>query len=177
MTDDALPDACEQPCRRAGRALGRRIGEYESRMHRTLESEANLLGVVCTSAGIMTAAPYRVIAILALGLRGTPASATGDFSEKLHCMSEYLAALPDMRRTNEAHRLPPNTRLLAKGTNPDEGGSEIVIHETRRRGGVLRRIDHMGCGSFHGRECFNNHPQRAEPVSHLRIATHANGWI
>ena len=24
---------------------------------------------------------------------------------------------------------PPNTRLLAKGTNPDEGGSEIIIHQ------------------------------------------------
>ena len=35
--------------------------EYESRMHRTLESEANLLGVVCTESGIMTAAPYRVL--------------------------------------------------------------------------------------------------------------------
>src|SRR5207237_3889271 len=35
--------------------------EYESRMHRTLESEANLLGVVCTETGIMTAAPYRVV--------------------------------------------------------------------------------------------------------------------
>ena len=35
--------------------------EYESRMHRTLESEANLLGVVCTVSGIMTAAPYRVL--------------------------------------------------------------------------------------------------------------------
>ena len=35
--------------------------EYESRMHRKLESEANLLGVVCTDSGIMTAAPYRVV--------------------------------------------------------------------------------------------------------------------
>jgi len=35
--------------------------KYESRLHRTLESEANLLGVVCTETGIMTAAPYRVI--------------------------------------------------------------------------------------------------------------------
>ncbi len=33
----------------------------ESRMHRTLESEANLLGVVCTETGIMTAAPYKVL--------------------------------------------------------------------------------------------------------------------
>jgi hypothetical protein len=35
--------------------------EYDSRMHRTLESEANLLGVVCSETGIMTAAPYRVL--------------------------------------------------------------------------------------------------------------------
>jgi len=35
--------------------------EYESRMHRTFESEASLLGVVCSETGIMTAAPFRVI--------------------------------------------------------------------------------------------------------------------
>ena len=34
---------------------------YESRFHRTVESEANLLGVVCTASGIVTAAPYRVV--------------------------------------------------------------------------------------------------------------------
>ena len=33
----------------------------DSRMARTLESEANLLGVVCTDSGIMTAAPYKVL--------------------------------------------------------------------------------------------------------------------
>src|SRR5205807_3895591 len=33
---------------------------YESRMHRTLECEAALLGVSSTDSGIMTAAPYQV---------------------------------------------------------------------------------------------------------------------
>src|SRR5262249_52398532 len=33
---------------------------FESRLHRTVESEANLLGVVFSEAGVMTAAPYRV---------------------------------------------------------------------------------------------------------------------
>ena len=44
-----------------GQSLDNPAVQYESRMHRTFESEANLLGVVCTSEGIMTAAPYRVL--------------------------------------------------------------------------------------------------------------------
>jgi N,N-dimethylformamidase beta subunit-like protein len=32
---------------------------------------------------------------------------------------------------------PANTLLLAKGTNPDEGGAEIVIHEPGRGGAVF----------------------------------------
>jgi len=34
---------------------------YESRFHRTVECEANLLGVVCTASGIMTAARFRAM--------------------------------------------------------------------------------------------------------------------
>ncbi len=32
---------------------------------------------------------------------------------------------------------PPNTVLLAKGINPDQGGAEIVYHETASGGAVF----------------------------------------
>jgi hypothetical protein len=110
--------------------------EYESRMHRTLESEANLLGVVCSSEGIMTAAPYRVIDELhwvfaRTGLRN------GDlFGDKtLHDRVPGGASGHETDKRSASS--PANTLLLAKGINPDNGGAEIVYHELGRSGAVF----------------------------------------
>ena len=59
-------------------------------MHRTLESEANLLGVVCTEAGIMTAAPYRVIDAEHWIFK-EPGYETVTCSERRRCTSEFRA--------------------------------------------------------------------------------------
>jgi hypothetical protein len=110
--------------------------EYESRMHRTLESEANLLGVVCTAPGLMTAAPYRVIDASHWVFEGT-ALRNGDlFGEKtLH------ERVPGGASGHETDKMSPsspsNTVLLAKGTNPDEGGAEVVVHEPTGGGAVF----------------------------------------
>ena len=110
--------------------------EYESRMHRTLESEAKLLGVVCSSEGIMTAAPYRVIeeshwAFAGAGLRN------GDlFGEKT--LHERVPGGASGHETDKrSASSPANTVLLAKGTNPDNGGAEIVYHEPGKGGAVF----------------------------------------
>ena len=110
--------------------------EYESRMHRTLESEARLLGVVCSSEGIMTAAPYRVIdeshwAFAGSGLRN------GDlFGEKT--LHERVPGGASGHETDKrSASSPANTVLLAKGINPDNGGAEIVYHEAGRSGAVF----------------------------------------
>ena len=89
--------------------------EYESRMHRTLESEANLLGVVCTETGIMTAAPYQRNRHVALDIRRHRISRTAICSGKERCTSESQEAPPATRPTSEAP-LSANTVLLAKGT-------------------------------------------------------------
>jgi hypothetical protein len=110
--------------------------EYESRMHRTLESEANLLGVVCTSAGLMTAAPYRVEneshwVFAGTGLRN------GDLfgAETLH---ERVAGGASGHETDKrSPSSPANTVLLAKGTNADGGGAELVYHEPAGGGAVF----------------------------------------
>jgi hypothetical protein len=110
--------------------------EYESRMHRTLESEASLLGVVCSSAGLMTAAPYRVEngshwVFAGTGLRN------GDlFGEKT--LHERVAGGASGHETDKrSASSPPDTVLLAKGTNPDGGGAELVYHERPGGGAVF----------------------------------------
>lgn len=110
--------------------------EYESRMHRTLESEANLLGVVCTETGIMTAAPYRVIDEAHWIFEGTGLS-NGDLFG-LETLHERIPGGASGHETDKrSPSSPPNTVLLAKGTNPDEGGSEIVMHERDHGGAVF----------------------------------------
>lgn len=110
--------------------------EYESRMHRTLESEANLLGVVCTETGIMTSAPYRVIQPDHWIFEGTGLQAGDEFGEKT--LHERVPGGASGHETDKrSPSSPPNTLLLAKGTNPDEGGAEIVLHEPVGGGAVF----------------------------------------
>ncbi len=110
--------------------------QYESRMHRTLESEANLLGVVCTETGIMTAAPYRVIDASHWIFEGTGLKNGDLFGEKT--LHERIPGGASGHETDKrSASSPANTVLLAKGTNPNEGGSEIVVHERDHGGAVF----------------------------------------
>jgi N,N-dimethylformamidase len=102
--------------------------EYESRMHRTLESEASLLGVVCTVSGIMTAAPYRVIDASHWIFQGTDLRNGDLFGERT--LHERVPGGASGHETDKRSiHSPADTVLLAKGVNPDNGGSEIVLHE------------------------------------------------
>lgn len=109
---------------------------YESRMHRTLESEANLLGVVCSESGIMTSAPFQVADDSHWIFAGT-ALRNGDiFGEK--SLHERIPGGASGHETDKRSPFSPaNTLLLANGTNPDGGGSEIVIHERDHGGAVF----------------------------------------
>ncbi|MFN7937140.1 MAG: DUF6605 domain-containing protein, partial [Bryobacteraceae bacterium] len=110
--------------------------EYESRMHRTLESEANLLGVVCTETGIMTSAPYRVIDPDHWIFEGTGLRKGDEFGkDTLH---ERVPGGASGHETDKrSASSPANTMLLAKGTNPDDGGAEITIHEPGKGAAVF----------------------------------------
>ncbi len=110
--------------------------EYESRLHRTLESEANLLGVVCTATGIMTAAPYRVMDASHWVFEDTGVSNGDLFGE--HTLHERVPGGASGHETDKRSLSSPlNTLLLAKGINPDEGGAEIVFHESAHGGAVF----------------------------------------
>lgn len=100
----------------------------ESRFHRTVECEANLLGVVCTETGIMTAAPYRVIEPSHWVFAGTGLHAGDVFgTESLH---ERIHGGASGHETDKMSRYSPKgTLLLAKGLNPDDGGAEMVHYE------------------------------------------------
>lgn len=110
--------------------------EYESRMHRTLESEANLLGVVCTAAGLMTAAPYRVTDASHWIFEGTGLQNGDSFGEET--LHERVPGGASGHETDKrSASSPANTVLLAKGTNADGGGAEVVCHEPSGGGAVF----------------------------------------
>jgi N,N-dimethylformamidase len=108
----------------------------DSRMHRTLESEANLLGVVCTETGIMTAAPYRVVNADHWVFAGTGLKNGDLFGER--SLQERVHGGASGHETDKmSPHSPPGTVLLAKGTNREEGGAEIVCYETASGGAVF----------------------------------------
>ena len=108
----------------------------ESRFHRTFESEANLLGVVCTDAGIMTAAPYRVIEDSHWIFEGSGLK-NGDLFGQNTLHERIPGGASGHETDKRSASSPENTVLLAKGINPDDGGSEIVLHEPAGGGAVF----------------------------------------
>jgi hypothetical protein len=109
---------------------------YESRMHRTLESEANLLGVVCTETGLMTSAPYRVLEADHGIFAGTGLE-NGDLFGARTLHERVPGGASGHETDKRSASSPANTVLLAKGTNPEGGGAEIVLHEPNGGGAVF----------------------------------------
>jgi hypothetical protein len=113
--------------------LGR---EVDSRMDRTVESEANLLGVVMDERGIMTSAPYKTIKADHWVFAGTGLENGDLFGEK--SLHERCAGGASGHETDKmSPNSPPQTVLLAKGTNPDDGGGEMTIYELENGGAVF----------------------------------------
>lgn len=98
---------------------------HESRMHRTYEPESSFLGVVFTHTGVMTSAPYKVLDEKHWLFAGTGLKNGDLFGEKtLH------ERVPGGASGHETDKLsphsPPGLELVAKGTNVDDGGAELV---------------------------------------------------
>lgn len=109
---------------------------FESRMHKRLESEANLLGVVYTDTGAMTGAPYRVEDPDHWVFEGTGLG-VGDLfgTESQHMRCPGGASGHETDKISEYS--PENVHLLAKGLNVDDGGAEMLVHETESGGQVF----------------------------------------
>jgi N,N-dimethylformamidase len=110
--------------------------KLDSRMHDRLESEANLLGVVYTDTGAMTGAPYRVVDAEHWSLAGTGLKAGDLFGEKslhMRCPGGASGHETDKRTAHS----PKNAHLIARGTNRDDGGAEMIYFETPGGGAVF----------------------------------------
>ncbi len=108
----------------------------ESRFHLQVESEANLLGVVYSESGIMTAAPYRVVDAGHWTLAGTGLAEGDRFGQSsLHMRIPGGASGHETDKTSPSS--PANVHVVAKGMNPDEGGGEIVHFDTGSGGEVF----------------------------------------
>ncbi|MCL6504011.1 MAG: hypothetical protein K6T86_15110 [Pirellulales bacterium] len=109
---------------------------YESRFAARCESEANLLGVVFTDAGIMTAAPYRVVDARHWCFAGTGLTEGSLFGTRsLHMRCPGGASGHETDKMSKSS--PPGTRLLAVGLNPQEGGAHVVHYTTASGGEVF----------------------------------------
>jgi hypothetical protein len=108
----------------------------ESRFDLRVESEANLLGVVYSDAGAMTGAPYRVVDDSHWVFAGTGLN-NGDLfgQQSLHMRCAGGASGHETDKISPSS--PKNVRLLAKGTNRDNGGAEMVYYETPSGGAVF----------------------------------------
>jgi hypothetical protein len=101
---------------------------HESRMDRTFESEATLLGVAFTDPGVMTAAPYRVLDELHWVFAGTGLKNGDVFGEK--SLHERVPGGASGHETDKVTpKSPSDVCILAKGTNADNGGAEMVYFE------------------------------------------------
>jgi hypothetical protein len=113
---------------RNGDARKLRREKIESRFAMRQESEANLLGIVYTEAGIMTAAPYRVVDASHWVFAGTGLANGDEFGQR--SLHERVPGGASGHETDKVSASSPrNVHVLARGLNPDSGGAEIVIHE------------------------------------------------
>jgi len=115
---------------------GRADEPWYGRFARTVESEANLLGVAYTETGIMTAAPYRCTAPDHWIYAGTGLRHGDTFGEQ----SQH-ERIPGGASGHETDKVcpasPANTVILAQGLNPDDGGAHLVLHEPSGGGAVF----------------------------------------
>jgi hypothetical protein len=112
------------------------MGGAESRFAKRVESEANLLGVVFNPAGMMTGAPYRVIDATHWVFNGTGLKAGDLFGiQSLHMRCPGGASGHETDKISASS--PAGIHLLAKGTNPNNGGADMVIYDTPSGGSVF----------------------------------------
>jgi hypothetical protein len=114
----------------------------ESRFHATYEPQALLLGVTFTHAGEGTGAPYAVVDADSWVFEGTGLG-EGD----LFGVTSQSERVPGGASGHETDKRTPHTpdgfALLARGTNPDDGGAEIVYRDLPAPGGEVFSVGSM----------------------------------
>jgi N,N-dimethylformamidase beta subunit-like, C-terminal len=109
---------------------------YDCRFHYSVESPAGLLGVVFTETGVATSAPYRVIDVSHWIFRNTGlknGDTFGKESQHERCPGGASGHETDKRTPSS----PKDAMPLARGINVNDGGAEIILHETKKGGAVF----------------------------------------
>ena len=101
------------------------------------ECPASLLGVRTTLTGMGTAAPYRVLDADHFAFEGTGLKAGDLFGRESLDMRNDGRGASGHETDRTCEHTPAGARLLAKGINPHEGGSELVSFETDSGGAVF----------------------------------------
>jgi hypothetical protein len=101
---------------------------YESRMHRTYRPEAELLGVAFTKPGVMTAAPYKVLAP-EHWVFGCTGLGKGDLFGEASLHERVPGGASGHETDKITASAPANVQHLAQGINSDSGGADMVIFE------------------------------------------------
>ncbi|MEX0711470.1 MAG: N,N-dimethylformamidase beta subunit family domain-containing protein [Pirellulales bacterium] len=108
----------------------------DSRFHLSHESEANLLGVVYSDPGAMTAAPFRVVDAAHWAFAGTGLANGALFGQaSLHRRCSGGASGHETDKISASS--PANVRRLAKGENRDQGGADMIYYDTPSGGAVF----------------------------------------
>ena len=120
----------------ANRAFRGERARFPSRFGLRVEEESHLLGLVTTLTGMATGAPYQVSDASHWVFEGTGLK-NGDLfggqSLSMRCPGGASG-----HETDKISKYSPlGISLLAKGTNPDEGGAELVHFETPSGGQVF----------------------------------------
>jgi hypothetical protein len=118
------------------RKLQTNLLHCESRFGVQVESEAHLLGVVYTEAGVMTAAPYRVIDANHWTLAGTNLN-QGDLFGRASLHERIPGGASGHETDKVSSSSPRGVQRIAKGVNPDDGGADMVYFETPSSGAVF----------------------------------------
>jgi N,N-dimethylformamidase len=110
--------------------------EFDCRFHYTVESPAALLGIVFTEHGCMTSAPYCAVDAAHWIFSGTGLK-NGDLfgTESLHERCPGGASGHETDKRSAAS--PAGATVLARGTNPQNGGAELVCFDTASGGAVF----------------------------------------
>jgi hypothetical protein len=117
---------CEMPCDQ----------DYKSRFTTSASPESELLGISYTRTGLMTGAPYRVISPEHWVFEGTNLKAGDIFGiNSSHTRCPGGASGHELDKRDKFS--PENLELLAKGTNPDDSGAEMVFFKTESNGMVF----------------------------------------
>lgn len=117
---------CQMPC----------DDQYRSRFTTSYMPESSLLGISYTRSGLMTGAPYKVVDGNHWVFQGTGLKEGDLFGEKSsHTRCPGGASGHELDKRDKDS--PQEAILLAKGTNPDDSGAEMVTFQTSTGGWVF----------------------------------------